>query len=103
MSSKQLNSKVEERDMAYLAYQFDSVEHYLGVFELTTSEKADLKTTAYLHGTQAAMSKCLLFWRTHDPSAATLLALLKILLSTGKEHIASKVCNYYYQKMERTK
>ena len=98
MSSKQLNCNLKERDITHLAYHFDSVELYLGVFELTAAEKADLKATAYLHGTQTAMSKCLSFWRSHNPSAATLRALLEILLSIGKEHIASKICNYYFQK-----
>ena len=98
ISSKQLNDQIEEKDMMILASYFDDVEFYLGILGLTRAEQTDTKFKASNQGTQIAMNHCLLLWRQHNPSTATLRALLEILLSLKKEEIASNVCNYFFPK-----
>ena len=97
-SSDQTDCEIEEKDIPYLAKHFDNVELYLMVFELTTAEQADVKIIVHVHGNQEAMAKCLSLWRKHNPSTATLRALLDILLRLGREEIATKVCDYYHPK-----
>ena len=98
MTSDQLDCEIEEEDMIILASYFDNVEFYLNVLGLTSAEQTDTRSKASSNGTQIAMNYCLLLWRRHNPSTATLRTLLYILLSLRKEEIASKVCNYYYPK-----
>ena len=98
MSNDQLDCVIEEKDMIMLAKHFDDVELYLRVFELTTAEQANVRRMSYIHDNQIAMAECLSLWRKHNPSRATLRALLEILLSLSKEETASKVCNYYCPK-----
>ena len=95
MSSDQLNTEIEERDMIILACYFDNVDFYLSVFGLSNSEKVDVRK---LSSNQLAIARCLSLWRQHNPSTATLKTLLEILLSLRKEEVASKVCNYYHPK-----
>ena len=98
VSSDQLDLKIEERDIIVLAGYFDAVEYYLDILELTPPEKNDVRDYKHRHGTQIAMKECLLFWRNHNPSRATLKTLLEILLKLGKEKLASDVCGYYFPK-----
>ena len=98
MTSDQLDCEIEERDMTILAGYFDNVEFYLNILGLTSAEQTDARSRVSMHGTQIAMNYCLLLWKQHNPSTATLGTLLYILLSLRKEDIASKVCNYYYPK-----
>ena len=97
MTDDQLNCEIEEGDIAYLAEHFDGVELYQRVFGLSNAEQTNVKSIAAVHGTQTAMAECLSLWRRHNPSTATLRALLDILLRLRKEEIASKVCDYYHQ------
>ena len=97
MTDNQLDCEIEERDIACLAEHFDSVELYLGVFELSNAEQTDVKNAA-VSSTQTAMIRCLSLWRRHNPSTATLRALLEILLRLRKVEIASKFCSYYRLK-----
>ena len=97
-SSNQLDFEIEERDIIFLAGYFDNVEYYLESLELTPTEKTDVRDSKHRDGTQIAMKQCLSFWRKHNPSKATLKALLEILLKLRKEELASKVCGYYYPK-----
>ena len=98
MSSDQLDCEIEKEDMIILASYFDNVEFYLDKLRLTAAEQADVKFKKVTEGTQIAMSHCLSLWKRHNPSTATLITLLEILLSLRKEEIASKLCNYYYPK-----
>ena len=98
--SDQMDCEIEEKDIPYLAQHFDNVELYLRVFELTTAEQANVRRMVHVHGNQIAMAECLSLWRRHNPSTATLRALLDILLRLRKEEIASKICDYYHPKQK---
>ena len=95
MNSDQLDCEIEDRDIIILAGYFDNVEYYLDVLGLAPAERNDVKRKLAVDGTQIAMRDCLSLWRQHNPSTATVRALVKILLSLKKEEIASKVCMYY--------
>ena len=98
LSNDQLNCEIEEEDIITLAGYFDNVEYYLSALGLITAEQTDIKFKKVTEGTQIAMNECLTLWKRHNPSAATLRALLQILLRLKKVEIASKVCKYYYPK-----
>ena len=101
ISSDQLDLEIEENDVTYLAAHFDDVELYLNILGLTTSEQVDVRKMANLSGNQVAMAKCLLLWRRHNPSVATLRTLLDILLKLKKEDIAGKICGYFHPKPKK--
>ena len=98
MSSDQLDCEIEDEDVTYLAGHFGNVELYPRVLKLTDAEQADVKKMVHEHGNQIAMAECLSLWRRHNPSTATLRALLDILLRLRKEEVATKVHNYYHPK-----
>ena len=93
-SSDKLNSEILEKDMIVIAGYFDDVKYYLSALGLTPTEQTDVTKESYMDGTQIAMNHCLLLWRKHNPSSATLKTLLEILLSLKKEEIALQVCSY---------
>ena len=97
MSSDQLDCEIEDVDVIMLAGYFDSVEYYLNALNLTPGDQVDVRNKMIL-GNQLAMNHCLLVWKKHDPSKATLRTLLEVLLKLGKEKIASDVCTYYFPK-----
>ena len=90
----QLNCEIEDGDMIHLARYFDNVEYYLSVLGLSSSEQTDVRRKVS-EGTQIAMNHCLLLWKQHNPSIATLRTLLDILLGLKKEEIATDVCSYF--------
>ena len=96
MNSGELDCEIEENDAIILAKYFDGVECYLYSFQLTPAEQADVRNLGFKKGTQIAINHCLCLWRRLNPSTATVRRLLEILLSLGKEDIASKVCDHYY-------
>ena len=98
LSNDQLNCEIKEEDIITLAGYFDNVEYYLSALGLITAEQTDIKFKKVTEGTQIAMNECLTLWKRHNPSAATLRALLEILLRLKKVEIASKVCQYYCSK-----
>ena len=98
ITNEQLDSEIEDSDMILLAAYFDNVEYYLSVLGLTPAEQTDIKLKKVLEGTQIAMYHCLLVWKRHNPSRATLRRLLEILLSLKKEETASNVCKYFCPK-----
>ena len=61
------------------------------LMNLTESEKTDLQNE---NCNQIAMINCLSFWRGHNPSEATYMSLLNILLRLGEGEIAYNVCQY---------
>ena len=95
MSSDQLDCEIEDKDVIFLSEYFDDVEYYLDILGLTPAEQSDVRRKVPVGGTQIAMKDCLLLWKRHNPSTATLGTLLETLLSLRKEDIASKVCMYY--------
>ena len=97
ISSDQLDLVIDDSDMILLAAYFDDVEYYVNVLGLSPAEQTDVKKKA-LAGTQIAMNHCLLLWKQHNPSTATLRILLNTLLSLKKEEIASNVCRYFCPK-----
>ena len=98
ISSDQLDIEIDDSDMILLAAYFDNVEYYLGVMGLTPAEQTDIKLKKVSEGTQIAMNHCLLVWKRHNPSTATLRTLLEMLLSLKKEETASNVCKYFCPK-----
>lgn len=94
VSGDRLNCEIQEKDMIFLASYFDNVDYYLSALDLTPAEQTDVTRISHRDGTQIAMNHCLLLWRKHDPSTATLRTILEILLNLKKEEIALKVCNY---------
>ena len=97
ISSDQLDYEIKEEDVTYLAEHFDNVERYVVVMGLTESEQADVKRMTHTHDNQIAMARCLLLWRQHNPSTATLRKLLEVLLNLKKERIASNVLDWCVQ------
>ena len=71
MSRDQLGCEIEERDIIILAGYFDNVEFYLNILGLSPAEQTDVRKKVS-EGTQIAMNYCLLLWRQHNPSTATL-------------------------------
>ncbi len=62
---------------------------------LTGTEQSDVIALYHREGTQAAMMKCVLFWKTHiNPYTATYRALLELLLGLRKEKIADLICQH---------
>ena len=98
VSCDQLDFEIEDSDIIYLARYFDNVEYYFSVLGLTSAEQTDITLKKVSEGTQLAMNHCLLVWKRHNPSKATLRTLLEILLSLKKEEIASNVCKYFCPK-----
>ena len=98
VSHDQLDSEIEDSDMILLAVYFDNVEHYLDILGLTHDEQADIRLKKFLEGTRNAICYCLLVWKRHNPSRATLRTLLEILLSFENEETASNVCKYFCPK-----
>ena len=97
ISSDQLDCEIEDSDMILLAGYFDNVEYYLHVLRLTPAEQVYIRKKVG-DGNQIAMKHCLLIWKQHNPSTATLRTLLEILLRLKKEEIALNVCKYYCPK-----
>ncbi len=94
---EQLNSEIGYSDFPSLAENFDGVTIYSSAMELTQSEQADVNALCHREGTQAAMMKCLHFWKTLNPYAATYRALLELLLGLRKEMIADQMCQHLTQ------
>ena len=101
-SPEHLGCEIDEKDHIYLSRYFDDVELYLRPFGLSIVEQDQVREMALKHGTQVAVSDILSLWTRRDIFAATLRALLEILLSLGKEKIASSVCDYYKQSLSGT-
>ena len=101
ISSDQLDLEVEESDVTYLAAHFDDVELYLNILGINNSEQDNVKRMAHLYGNQVAMTECLLLWRQHNLSNATLKTLLGVLLELRKGEVAVNICGYFYPKSKK--
>ena len=91
LTTAQVDSKIQQRDISYLAVYFDNVEHYVDAMELNRGEQNDVKKCADTH---EAMIKCLKIWKGKKLSEVTFRILLEMLVKLNKEEIASKVCQY---------
>ena len=94
---EQLNSEIEVTDFPCLAENFDDVTIYSNAMGLTRAEQANVNVSCLREGTQAAMRKCLHFWKTHNPYEATYRTLLELLLKLRKERIADEICQHLTQ------
>ena len=100
VSDHQLDGRVEEADLPELAACFDNTDDYVEKLQLTPGEQTDVRTQAFVNGTQAGMKVTLKYWRNRKPVAATFRTLLLILLSLLKEDVAVQVCKYLANKCE---
>ena len=91
---------MQETDLPELAACFDNTDDYVEKLELTPGQQTDVRTQAFVNGTQAGMKVALKYWRSRQPVEATFRALLLILLSLLKGDIAVRVCKYLSDKCE---
>ena len=88
----QLDRRIEEVDLYTLADCFDNTKDYVEKLGLTPGQQADVRTQAFVNGTQDGMGLALSYWKNRNPVGATFRALLLILLSVGKIDVAIQVC-----------
>ncbi len=100
VADDQLNIAVEEVDIINLAPHFDDVDNYEFSLLDLPSQRIDVKKRAFEHGNEAGMKVALNFWRNSNPLKATFGALLIILLALHKGVLATKVCQYIFNKRE---
>ena len=100
MSDHQLDGRVEEADLPELAACFDNTEDYVEKLQLIPGQPTDVRTQAFVNGTQAGMKVALKYWRNKNPVEATFRTLLLILLSLLKGDVAVRVCKYLANKCE---
>ena len=89
LTTAQVDSKIQQKHISYLAVYFDNSEHYVDAMELTRGEKNDVKKCA---DNREAMIKCLNIWIEKKFSQVTFRILLEMLVKLKKEGIASDVC-----------
>ena len=92
VNSTQLNLEITAHDLHSLAECFDNVEDYLDRLSLNEGQQTDIKDIAYQRSTKTAMVKALKLWHQPNPFAATVQALLEILLDLKRGDVAVKVC-----------
>ncbi len=91
LTTSQVERKIQQKDIPYLASHFDNVELYVDAMELNRGEQNDVRKCADTH---EAMIKCLKIWKGKKLSEVTFRILLEMLVKLNKEEIASKVCQY---------
>ncbi len=91
LTTTQVDRKIQQIDIPYLAIHFDNVELYVDVMELSSGEQIDVK---HADTNQLAMIKCLKLWKGKKPAQATFKTLLVMLVKLRKEEIAGQVCQY---------
>ncbi len=95
---QQLDTKVEECDLPEVSACFDNTDDYLEMLELSPGQQTDVKTKAYVEGTQTGMKLALKYWMIKRSLEATFRALLLIILSLCKGNVAIAVCKYLSHK-----
>ena len=100
LSDEQLNARVEDTDLPDLATLFDNTEDYIEKLSLSPGQQTDVRTQAFVNGTQAGMKAALKYWKNRSPLKATFKALLLILLSLIKGEVAVQVCKHLSHKCE---
>ena len=91
ITTSQVDHKIQQKDIPYLAPHFDYVNLYVDVMGLTPGEQMDVNGA---DTNQLAMIKCLNLWTRKNPAQATFRALLEMLVKLKKEEIAMKICQY---------
>ena len=91
---------MEEDDLPELAACFDNTEDYVERLQLTPGQQTDVRTQAFVNGTQAGMKVALKYWRNSSPIESTFRALVLILLTLLKGDIALRVCSFLMNKCE---
>ena len=92
VSNTQFNTEIIKHDLNSLAECFDNVETYLDTLGLNAGLQTDIKDLAYRRNTKTAMVEALKLWHQPNPFAATVQALLEILLDLKRGDVAVKVC-----------
>ncbi len=92
LTDVQLKRQIGKDDISILAQHFDKVELYPGLMKLSIADEETVLRN--LNDTRTAMSKCLSFWKQHDPFEATYEALLEIVLKLNAGETADEVCQY---------
>ncbi len=100
LTDQQIDTKVEEYDLPEVSACFDNTDDYLDKLELSSGQQTDVKTKAYVEGTQTGMKLALKYWVIKRPLQATFRALLLIILSLCKGDVAIAVCKYLSGKGE---
>ncbi len=100
VTDQELDIKVEEYDLPEVSACFDNTDDYLEKLELSPGQQTDVKTKAYVEGTQTGMKLALKYWVIKHSLQATFRALLLIILSLCKGDVAIAVCKYLSGKGE---
>ena len=98
LSDEQLDAEIEERDLSDVAAFFDNTEDYVEKLDLSPGQQTDVRTQAFVNGTQTGIKIALRHWRNKNSLKATFRALLLILLSLLKGDVAVQVCKYLSQR-----
>ncbi len=88
ITTSQVDCKIQQKDIPYLALHFDNVNLYVDLMELTPGEQTDVNGA---DTNQLAMIKCLKLWKGKNPAQATFRTLLEMLVKLKKVEIASQV------------
>ena len=100
-TDEQLDTRVEKTDLPQLSSYFDNIyDGYLEKLGLSSGQQTDVRSHAFVHGSQAGMLLALTYWLDRVVAEGTFRALLLILLSLGKEDVAIKVAQYLSAKGE---
>ncbi|XP_064391903.1 uncharacterized protein LOC135339643 isoform X3 [Halichondria panicea] len=91
LTTAQVNSEIQQKDIPLLAGYFDNVGFYIYLMELSPGEQSDVQLKKN-ESNHLAMIECLTIWKRRKPSQATFRALLEMLVKLKKEEIAAKVC-----------
>ena len=94
VSDAELDTEIIEPNFPDLAGSLDEVDTYLLKFNLTPTQRIDVKRLANQCSTRDAMTKALNLWRQQNPYAATFRALIKMSLDMRRGDIAIEVCQY---------
>ena len=98
MTDELLDMTVESIELIDLAACFDNVDDYVDKLQLYPGQQTDVKSQAFVHGTQTGMKLALKYWKEKNPYESTYRALLLLLLSLKKGDVAVRVCNYLFIK-----
>ena len=97
-TNEQLDAKVGDCDLPELAACFGNTEDYVEKLGLTPGQQTDVRTQAFVHGTQTGVKLALKYWKKGNSHKVTYRDLLLILLSLKKGNVAVCVCKYLIYK-----
>ena len=101
VTDEQLDTRIEETDLPKLSLYFNNThDGYLEKLGLSSGQQTDVKSHAFVHGTQAGMLLALKYWLDRVLAEGTFRALLLILISLDKGDVAIKVAQYLSAKSE---